>query len=158
MRTIILAALVAAFFLSSCGPAVSGFVPGERGSLEPWRLLPGEPGGVAPVEAPVVAPPGTEVPPVTPAPPVVGPPVAPPVVEQPVVEPPVAPEPPVEPPVVTPEPPASPEPPVAPPPEPPAPPPDGSGDGCWTKTLPSQSAVERIEKCPGEGARVIKRR
>ena len=153
---------VAVFFaavllLSACAPGV-GFEPID---VPEWgRSWPTERSPVAVVEEPPVVtrpvvphPPGVQESPAEPPLPV-----EPPPAEPPSVEPPGEPEPPVEPPVVTPEPPASPEPPVAPPPEPPAPPPDGSGDGCWTKTLPSQSAVERIEKCPGEGARVIKRR
>ena len=59
------------------------------------------------------------------------------------------------PPVVRPEPPVTP--PVVPPAVPPAPEPVDPYEGCEVKVMPPKSANERIIKCPGQPAIVIKR-
>lgn len=78
---------------------------------------------------------------------------APPEIGHPTIPYPTPPEPPVPP--EPPTPPTPPEPPA--PPEPPVEEPSDPYEGCDIKELPPRSAVEKIIKCPGEPAIVVKR-
>ena len=138
MRSIILAAVVAAFVLGACAPGV-GFEPID--TPEWGRSWPTERSPVPAVEEPVVEEPPVVTRPVEPQPPDQPEPPAEPLP----VDPPGEPEPPI---VVTPGPPPLPpgppvEPPIVAPPEPPE---------CRELILPPTSAVERITKCPKEPA------